>query len=493
MTNAAPVRISRPDAQLLIGGEWRDASKGAKTTLIDPTTEEAFAAVARGAPEDAEAAVAAAHRAFTSGDWPALHHEARAQILFRIADLIEERADDLALREAMDMGMPYRDFMHAIIPHCAGLFRIAGGLALTAMDGSYRSSYQSDLRILTRREPLGVVAAITPFNFPLALSMSKVAPALAAGNTVVHKPSATTPSSAIAFAQIALDAGLPPGVYNLVTGSGREVGNVLTSHPDVHKVAFTGSTAVGQSVFKAGAETMKHLTMELGGKSPHIIFADADLDRAVQNAAVGIFWNKGEVCVAGSRLLVERAIYEEVIERLSASAGDAKTGDPLDPEAVVGPIATKAEFDKVMGYIEKGKASARLVAGGESHSLNGKGFFIEPTVFADAYNDQVISREEIFGPVLSVMPFETEEEAIEIANDTPYGLAAGIESGDIGRALRLADRLQAGTVWLNTWHRFHPNAPFGGFKMSGFGREHGAEALESYTQYKTITANLASA
>ncbi|WP_420346506.1 aldehyde dehydrogenase family protein [Pelagibius sp.] len=493
MTQAAPSRTHRPDSQLLIDGEWRDASNGAKTTLIDPTTEDAFAATARGTPEDAEAAVAAAYAAFTSGDWPTFHHEARAQVLFRIADLIEERAEDLALREAMDMGMPYRDFIHAIIPHCAGMFRIFGSLAMTSMDGGYRSSYQPDLRILTRREPLGVVAAITPFNFPFALSMSKIAPALAAGNTVVHKPSETTPSSAIAFAQITIDAGLPPGVYNLLTGSGREVGDVLTAHPDVHKVAFTGSTAVGQRVFQTGANSMKHLTMELGGKSPHIIFADADLDRAVQNAFIGIFWNKGEVCVAGSRLLVERAVYDEVIARLSALAANAKIGDPLESDTVIGPIATKGEFDKVMGYIEKGRSSARLFTGGNPRSLNGKGFFIEPTVFADAYNDQIISREEIFGPVISVMPFNTEDEALQIANDTPYGLAAGIQSGDIGRAIRLADKLHAGTIWLNTWHRFHPNAPFGGFKMSGFGREHGPEALESYTQYKSIWANLASA
>ena len=493
MTTQTPLRTHLPDGKLLIGGVWRDAGEGTTHRLIDPTTEEEFATVAAATAADAEAAVAAAHKAFNTGVWPALTHEGRAKILFRIADLLEERAEDLALREAMDMGMPYKDFIDAIIPHCAQLFRLYGGLAMSAMDGGYRESHEPGVRILTRREPLGVVAAITPFNFPLALSMSKIAPALAAGNTVVHKPSQTTPSTAIAFAQITLDAGLPPGVYNLVTGSGKEIGDVLTAHPDVHKLAFTGSTGVGQRVFRAGADTMKHLTMELGGKSPHIICADADLDRAVMNAFVGIFWNKGEVCVAGSRLLVERSIYGEVVDRLAAMADEAKIGDPLDPDTVIGPIATRAEHDNVMGYIEKGKETARLVTGGKPRTIDGKGLFIEPTVFADAFNDQVISREEIFGPVISVMPFETEDEAIGIANDTPYGLAAGIESGDLGRAIRLSDRLQAGTIWLNTWHQFHPNAPFGGYKMSGFGRESGVEALESYTQYKSIFANLAPA
>ena len=299
MIQAAPARTHLPDAQLLIGGEWRDASSGGQTTLVDPTTEGAFAATARGTPTDAEAAVAAAHKAFTSGDWPALHYEARAQILFRIADLIEDRAENLALREAMDMGMVYRDFMQTLIPHCVDMFRIFGGLVLTAMDREHRSSHEPGLRILTRRRPLGVVAAITPSNCPFALSMSKIAPALAAGNTVVHKPSETTPSSAIAFAQITIDAGLPSGVYNLLTGSDQELGDVLASHPNVHKPAFTGSTAVGQRALQTRTGSMKHLSVELGGKSPHIIFADADLDRAVRNTFMGIFWNKGEVCAAG--------------------------------------------------------------------------------------------------------------------------------------------------------------------------------------------------
>jgi len=363
---------------------------------------------------------------------------------------------------------------------------------MSAMNGGYRESYEADLRILTRREPLGVVAAITPFNFPLALSCSKIAPALAAGNVIVHKPASDTPLTALALAQVALDAGVPEGAYNLVTGPGGSIGDILIKHPKVDKVAFTGSTNVGQHIISNSAYTLKHLTMELGGKSPNIVFADADLDAALQAAFWGIFWNKGEVCVAGSRILVERPIYDEFVERLAAMARGAVMGDPLDPKTQIGPIASRAEYDKVLRYIQAGKeSSARLVAGGGTRKVNGRGLFIEATVFADAGNSDKLSQEEIFGPVVPLIPFEGEEEAVCLANDTPYGLAAGIQTGDIRRALRLADRINAGTIWLNTWHKYHPNAPFGGFKMSGYGREQGAEALESYTQYKTVWANLA--
>jgi aldehyde dehydrogenase (NAD+) len=388
--------------------------------------------------------------------------------------------------------MPYHDFRETIMPHCSGLFRFFGGLAMSAMNGGYRESYEADLRILTRREPLGVVAAITPFNFPLALSCSKIAPALAAGNVIVHKPASDTPLTALALAQVALDAGVPEGAYNLVTGPGGSIGDILIKHPKVDKVAFTGSTSVGQHIISNSADTLKHLTMELGGKSPNIVFADADLDAALQAAFWGIFWNKGEVCVAGSRILVERPIYDEFVERLAAMARGAVMGDPLDPKTQIGPIASRAEYDKVLRYIQAGKeSSARLVAGGGTRKVNGRGLFIEATVFADADNSDKLSQEEIFGPVVPLIPFEGEEEAVHLANDTPYGLAAGIQIGDIRRALRLADRINAGTIWLNTWHKYHPNAPFGGFKMSGYGREQGAEALESYTQYKTVWANLA--
>lgn len=487
-----PERRRLAPGQLLINGKWREALSGSRTPSMDPTTEEVITDVANAAAADIDSAVCAARTAFDDGPWSRMHHEERAKILFRMADLLDERTEAFALREAMDMGMPYADFCRTIMPHCSGLFRFFGGVAMHAMDGAYRGSYERDVRILTRREPLGVVGCITPFNFPLALTCSKVAPALAAGNCVVHKPAPDTPLTALALAQVALDAGIPPGVFNLVTASGPDAGEALVQHPLVDKIAFTGSTAVGQAIVKNGAATLKHMTMELGGKAPNIIFADANIEMAVQLAFWGIFWNKGEVCVAGSRLLVERPVYDEIVEKLSRMAAGAVVGDPLDSATQIGPIATRREFEKVNRYIAIGRESgARLVAGGGVRSLNGKGLFVEPTLFADATNDMRISREEIFGPVLPIIPFENEDEAIRIANDTPYGLASGIQTGSVARGLRLADRIRAGTVWLNTWHKYHPNAPFGGFKMSGYGREQGAEALESYSQYKSIWLNVA--
>jgi aldehyde dehydrogenase (NAD+) len=486
-----PKRKKIPRGQLLIAGKWCDGKDGATMPTLDPTTEEVITQVVKGSPADAEDAVNAAYLAWEEGPWGKMHLEARAKLLFKIADLMDERADDFALREAMDMGMPYHDFRVTIMPHCSGLFRFFGGLCMSAMNGGYRTCYESNVRILTRREPLGVVAAITPFNFPLALTCSKVAPALAAGNTFVHKPASDTPLTALALAQVMLDAGVPDGVYNLVTGPGGTLGDALVKNPKVDKIAFTGSTGVGQNIIKNGADTLKHTTMELGGKSPNIIFGDANVDAAVEAAFWGIFWNKGEVCVAGSRLLVEQTIYDEIVTKLGAKAKGAVLGDPLEEKTQIGPIASKAEYDKVMKYVQAGKdSSARLVAGGNTQKINGKGLFIEPTVFADATNDLKISRDEIFGPVLPVIPFKDEEEAVRLANDTPYGLASGIQTSNLGKALRLADRIKAGTVWLNTWHKYHPNAPFGGFKMSGYGREQGSEALEGYTQYKTIWVNL---
>ena len=488
---ARPERKTISPGQLLIGGRWVNAEAGETMEVTDPTTEAVITRVQKGAAADTHKAIDAASEAFEDGPWGRMHHEERAKVLIRMADLMDDRVEDFAIREAMDMGMPYSDFRSIIMPHCSGLFRFFAGQAMAHMDGGYRTSYEPSIRILTRREPLGVVAAITPWNFPLALTCSKVAPALAAGNVVIHKPASDTPLTALALAQVAMDAGVPEGVYNLITGPGGAVGDALVRSPKVDKIAFTGSTAVGMNLIRNGADTIKHQTMELGGKSPNIIFADANLEAALQAAFWGIFWNKGEVCVAGSRILVERAIYDEFVERFTAMAKAAVLGDPLDPATQLGPIATRPEYDKILGYIEDGKqSSARLVAGGGAPKIGGKGLFIEATVFADATNDLKISREEIFGPVVPVIPFETEDEAIRLANDTPYGLASGIQTGDLGRALRLADRIKAGTVWLNTWHKYHPNAPFGGYKASGYGREQGAEALENYTQYKTVWANL---
>jgi aldehyde dehydrogenase (NAD+) len=327
-----------PQGQLLINGKWRDASDGATMPTVDPTTEEITTTVAKATVADVGEAVAAAAQAFEHGPWGKMHHEERAKVLLKIADLIDQRGEEIAYRETVDMGMPYHDFMRILVPHTSGMFRYCAGFAMSAMNGSYRDSYEPELKIMTRRQPLGVVAAISPFNFPFVLSVSKVAPALAAGNTIVHKPASDTPLSALALAQIMLDAGVPEGVYNLITGPGGSIGDALVKHPMVDKVAFTGSTKVGQGIIRTGADTLKHTTMELGGKAPNIIFADANIDQAVQAAFWGIFWNKGEVCVAGSRLLVERPVYEEVLEKLTQAARNAVLGDPLDSKTMIGPI-----------------------------------------------------------------------------------------------------------------------------------------------------------
>jgi aldehyde dehydrogenase (NAD+) len=393
------------------------------------------------------------------------------------------------------MGMLYQDAATVVVPHIANMFRYYSGWP-SKLDGSLRraeplAGVAEHLLAFTRREPLGVVAAVTPFNFPLVLSVSKIAPALAAGNCVVHKPASDTPLSALKLAQIMEQAGLPTGVYNTVTGPGGSVGDALVNSPDVDKIAFTGSTSVGRGLAKSGADTFKHVTLELGGKSPNIIFADADLEQAAATAYFACMWNKGEVCVAGSRLLVQEPIVDELLARLRAFADAAVIGDPLDPRTTVGPQASKAEYEKVLAYIESGKQEgAPLVCGGGTRPLGGKGFFVEPTIFGPTDNSKTIAREEIFGPVLTVIPFATFDEAIRIANDTPYGLASGVQTDDYRTAIAAAEQIKAGTVWINTWHHYDPSAPFGGYKQSGYGREHGPESLDAYTQVKTVWLEL---
>ena len=326
----------------------------------------------------------------------------------------------------------------------------------------------------------------------MILTISKVAPALAAGNCIIHKPSSNTSLTSLTLAQIMAEAGIPDGVYQTLTGQGSVVGDALIKSPKIEKIAFTGSTAVGRQLAKDAADTMKHVTLELGGKSPNVVMADADIEKAVETATFAIFWNKGEVCVAGSRLLVERPIYDEFMERFIARVKTIRVGDPLDPATQMGPLADEKEYVKVLKYIAIGRDEDRLpvAAGGNSLKVNGKGYFVEPTVFAPATNRSRVAREEIFGPVLPVIPFDGIDQALELANDTPYGLASGIQTADYRTALRFGENVAAGTVWVNTWHQYDPSAPFGGYKLSGYGREHGIESFEAYTQHKTVWLDL---
>lgn len=479
--------------KLFINGIWRNATGGETYTTYNPATEVAITEIAKGTVEDVDEAAKAAKYAFQN-TWKNFKGSDRAKLLNKIADLIEEHAEDLAYREAIDMGKLYTDALNIDVPHIANMFRYYAGWS-TKIDGHVRQvegwTHQEKIMAYTIREPLGVVAAITPFNFPMILSVSKFAPALAAGNCIIHKPASSSPLSAIKLAEIMEEAGVPKGVFNLVTGPGGVIGNAITSHPDIDKVAITGSTETGKKIIKDGADTLKHITVELGGKSPNIIFADADLDKAVQTAVMGIFWNKGEVCVAGSRILVEQKIYDAFVKKFVATAGRIIVGDPFDAATQMGPMSSKEALDKSIEYIEIGKKEgATLASGGNAFKINGKGYYMQPTIFINASNNMRIAKEEIFGPVVPVIPFKDFDEAIYLANDTPYGLASGVQTSDVAKAMRAAELIEAGTVWLNTWHYYSPNAPFGGYKQSGYGREQGIEAFESYMQHKTVWLNI---
>jgi len=484
-----------PQGKLFINGQWRDASTGKTAPTFSPTTEEEIMQVAQASEGDVNDAVEAAYNAFHHSEWAGMGPHERAKVLNKIADLIEASADELALLESMDVGKPLQFSRTFDIGFIANLFRFYSGVANGQLGGSTRLvSPAEDGQMplaYTRREPLGVIAAITPFNFPMILSCTKIAPALAAGNTFIHKPASATPLTALKMAEIFEKAGLPNGVFNVVTGSGRIVGNALVEHPKVKKIAFTGSTEVGKGIVKSGADTLKKVTLELGGKSAHIIFDDANLDSAVQHAMFAIFFNKGEFCMAGSRLLVQRGVYDEVLEKLTQISNSLVIGDPLDMDTSYGPQIDAAARDNCKKYVDLAVADgARLLMGGKAMTVNGKGFYFEPTILADVDNSSRTAQEEIFGPVLVVTPFDTEEEAIALANDSEYGLAAGLQTENLGRAHRVAHKLEAGMVWINTWGQFDSALPFGGYKASGIGREQGIEAIDSYTQTKSVYANI---
>jgi len=475
--------------QLLIGGEWQDATGGGTMPVVNPATEEVIAQVAAAAPADVDAAVDAA-RAALDGPWGQMSARERGRLIWQLGERLTARIDEVARLETLHNGKPILESRHIEIPMAAEILQYFAGWA-DKIHGETVPVKASAL-VYTRREPLGVVAAIVPWNFPLLLAIYKVAPALAAGNTVILKPASQTPLTALAFGEIAAEVGLPPGVLNVVTGSGGTVGQALVEHAGVDKISFTGDTSTGRGVMRGAAETLKHVTLELGGKSPNIVFADADLDAAVRGATIGIFYGKGEVCAAGSRLLVDRSIKDAFIDKLAARAKKMVAGDPLNPKTRLGALSSKTQLDRVLAYVEQGQSEgASLVAGGNRTDIGtGKGFFMEPTVFVDVEPEMTIAREEIFGPVLATLEFGDVDEAIARANASMYGLAAGVWTRDIKKAHYVASRLQAGTVWVNTYNAYDAAAGFGGYKQSGFGRELGVHALEHYTQLKTVWVNL---
>jgi len=478
---------------LFIDGVWTPPASGRTSERHSPGDGRLVGRYAKGDASDVDRAVAAARQAFDEGPWPTLAAPKRAAIMRRAADLLRERADEIGRGITLELGKPISMARNEVVL-TAEVLDYYAALALDQRSDLISRHTDSALGLVLK-EPLGVVGMITPWNFPLLLLSWKVAPALAAGCTMVAKPASLTPGSTLALADVLTEAGVPPGVYNVVTGGGGEVGAALAEHPGVDKIAFTGSTEVGQTVMRSAIGTVKKVSMELGGKSPNIVFADADLDQAVRGAYWGIFLNSGQACQAGSRLLVQREVHEEFVARLADLARSSRIGDPLDEKTQIGPLIDQSQLDTVLDYIAQGlSGGASLVAGGDR--LDGDlagGYFVAPTIFDNVSPSAAIAREEIFGPVLAVTPFDTAADAVRLANDSPYGLAAAVWSSNIDTALTTAKRLRAGTVWINAYH--DAGLPFcmpmGGYKASGIGRELGREGLEHYLETKAVHLRLA--
>lgn len=481
-------KLSAP-TRLFIDGAYQDAAEGARFDNINPATGQSLGQVARGGAADIDRAVKAARAAFEADSWAGLAAGDRERLLHRLADLIERNAEALAALETYDTGKPFGDARKVDLP-------------MSVQTLHYYAGWPSKLRgetvpvrgpflTYTLREPIGVIGQIVPWNFPLFMAVMKLAPALAAGNTVVLKPAEQTPLTALYLGNLLNEAGFPPGVVNIVSGLGTEAGEALINHPGVDKIAFTGSTRTGQHIMRQAAGTLKRVSLELGGKSPHIIFGDANLKSALRAIGAAIFYNQGEVCIAGSRLFVEKPLYEQALEAASQAAARMKVGDPFAEDTRIGALVSEQHWQRVDEYVKLGVSEgARVVAGGGPAEVAGGGYFYQPTVLAGVRNDMRVAQEEIFGPVLSVIPFEDEAEVLALANDTQFGLAAGMWTQNLGRAHRVARAIKAGTVYINAYGILDPAAPFGGYKMSGLGRENGEEGIAMYTEVKTVWTGL---
>src|SRR5712692_2123627 len=479
--------------QMLIDGEWIDSASGKTFETYNPATGEPLARVAEGDRADIDRAVKAARKAFESGHWPNLSPSERGRLLWKLGDLLEQNLEEFAELESLDNGKPLSVARIADVPLAVDLFRYMAGWA-TKIEGSTIPISASGAKFFayTLREPVGVVGQIIPWNFPLLMAAWKLGPALAAGCTVVVKPAEQTPLTALRLGELIMQAGFPAGVVNIVPGFGETAGAALASHPDVDKVAFTGSTEVGKLIVQASAGNLKRVSLELGGKSPNVIFRDADLDAAADGAAAAIFFNHGQCCCAGSRLFVEKPAYDKVLERVSEMSQKIKLGPGWEPDTEMGPLVSEEQLRRVTGYLDTGRSEGACIftGGGRPDGDLAKGYFVQPTVFTDVRNDMKIMQEEIFGPVVAVTAFTDVEDVVRASNDTTYGLAAGIWTQDVAKAHRAAAALKAGTVWINCYNVFDAASPFGGYKQSGYGREMGHHALDLYTQIKSVWVRL---
>lgn len=484
--------FSGESKHLLIGGEWVSAADGATFAAINPSTGQELTQVASAGSQDVDRAVQAARSAFEGDEWGNLSGEARGQLLMKLADLIDQHADELAELETLDNGKPLWVARRGDVPYAAKHFRYYAGLA-GKLEGSTIPVSIPKKFVYTLREPVGVVGLIIPWNFPLLMAAWKLSPALAAGNAVLLKPAEQTPLTALRLGELTIEAGFPAGVVNILTGPGVPTGSSITAHSGIDKVSFTGSTSVGREVMRSAAKSnLKHVTLELGGKSPHVIFADADLESAISGAHWGCFSTAGQECTAGTRLLVEREVYDQVLEGLQAQVERVRIGDGFTPKVHMGPIISESQLERVMGYIQSGReSSAEILAGGQRLGDElASGYFLSPTIFTHQDDDLELVQEEIFGPVLAVSAFDEWDELIERANSTNFGLASGAWTRDLSKAHRFAAAVKAGTVWINGYGLYDAAAPYGGMKESGFGREMGQEALDLYTHTKTVWIGL---